>query len=644
MESPLKKKRRRYYNERKREFAALNAKYTPIFRSLCCLQGDFLDYNDYQNAAWEYADKRARANLTWYQSIISGNGANMIINIVLLVVNIALCFTPAAPAGAAGIGAVIANTTSAVVSVVLRTISIVARIVGALANFVSSIISQHYSFKTEGLAGLAQGKSGASEAYKRREQAEQQRNTLTALMVFGGYSIYAGGEVYNQHSAGTQTYNALTPLDTTKGIRGDIQQESELSKMIHTRTGADMAGGENYTANVLNLPFPLQKFGFGSAQIQDGLVNRYLNIVKTLNNAFVELNNLDINADGKAQTLYNNKLSKLTSQTEHALYSDDFLNKMKNYSRGMMADFTYKNRNFFNPREKSSFDFRGALKNFDFNEVMNSDADSQTKANYYLDLIIMLFDFLEFFASEMGYFYYTCTYGWDDPGGDNASGGWMEEITKHISVFKKEPHKEITNENKTERYEWYGDDKIYIYDYTYTKATKITNEYGAEFYVITDKFKSNKYYEKGNVKAGEIIAPFEDFSEFHFLDNYFYKDTNKTLDGNEIIKLYEQFLACFFRINGKGYFVVANENFSFKEFSESTNLDGSTSYSWNTNILYKEQTAKRKNFVIPIDDESYNIFTKKLELPSVLSAYNFSKLTKTIKNSVDETDEVLPYE
>lgn len=410
MESPLKKKRRRYYNERKREFAALNAKYTPIFRSLCGLQGDFLDYNDYQNAAWEYADKRARANLTWYQSIISGNGANMIINIVLLVVSIALCFTPAAPAGAAGIGAVIASTTSAVVSVVIRTITIVAQVVSALASFASSIISQHYSFKTEGLAGLAQGKSGASEAYKRREQAEQQRNTLTALMVFGGYSIYAGGEVYNQHSAGTQTYNALTPLDTTKGIRGDIQQESELSKMIHTRTGADMAGGENYTANVLNLPFPLQKFGFGSTQIQDGLVNRYLSIVKTLNNAFVELNNLSINADGKAQTLYNNKLSKLTSQTEHALYSDDFLNKMKNYSRGMMADFTYKNRDFFNPKDKNVYGFDGALSLDNIKGILESDDfTNEEKSRNYVDFLCSLFDALQTMSETP-----SCygTFGW----------------------------------------------------------------------------------------------------------------------------------------------------------------------------------------------------------------------------------------
>lgn len=352
MASPYAKKRAKYRKERMRELAAVNNKYTQIFRQICGLQGDFLSYEEMRSPAYVYAANRAKEELEWYQSIFSGKPAELIISFVMLVVSIVLCFTPAAPAGAAGIGAVIAETTSIVVAEVVKVISMVAQVCTSLANVAMSAVAHHYGMKVEGLAGLAQGKSELANAYKRRELAEQQSNNLTALMIYGGYSIYAGGEVYNQNAAGSQTFNNQIPFDTTKGIRGDIQQESEISKMIHTRTGADLAGGENYMANILNLPFPLQKFSFGSTQIQDMLVNRYLIITRKLNDAFVELNNLDINADGNAQALYDRKFKELTTPTKTALYSDDFLDKIKNYSRGLMADFDYKDEKIFKKEKK----------------------------------------------------------------------------------------------------------------------------------------------------------------------------------------------------------------------------------------------------------------------------------------------------
>lgn len=280
MASPYAKKRAKYRKKRMNELAAVNNKYTQIFRQICGLQGDFLSYEEMRSPAYAYAASQAKADLEWYQAIFSGKPADIIINFVIFVVSIVLCFTPAAPAGAAGIGAVIASTTTTIISTTIRVISMVAQVCGALANAVSSVVSHHYGMKAEGLVGLVQGKSEAVNAYKRREQAEQQSNNLTALMIYGGYSIYAGGEVYNQNAAGSQTFSNQIPFDTTKGIRGDIQSESQISKMIHTRTGADLAGGENYMANVLNLPFPLQKFTFGSTQIQDTIINRYLLIIR----------------------------------------------------------------------------------------------------------------------------------------------------------------------------------------------------------------------------------------------------------------------------------------------------------------------------------------------------------------------------
>lgn len=182
MASPYAKKRAKYRKERMRELAAVNNKYTQIFRQICGLQGDFLSYEEMRSPAYAYAESKAKQDLTFFESIFSGSPANLIISFVMFVVSIVLCFTPAAPAGAAGIGAVIASTTTTAISTAIHVISMVAQVCSALANVAASAIAHHYGMKAEGLAGLAQGKSELASAYKRRELAEQQSNNLTALI------------------------------------------------------------------------------------------------------------------------------------------------------------------------------------------------------------------------------------------------------------------------------------------------------------------------------------------------------------------------------------------------------------------------------------------------------------------------------
>lgn len=509
IESPYKKKRRRYYKSQKAKLQAINAKYTQIFQQMGVLKGDFLSYEEIHSPAWRYAEQRAAANLTWYQAIISGNGAQMIFSFIMLVVSIVLCFTPAAPAGAAGIGAVVANATTMVVSKVMEIITMISNILSALASFASSVLNQHYSFKVAGEAGLLENKGEALSAYKRREQAEQQSNALTALMIYGGYSIYANGEVFNQHSAGSQTFSNSIAYDSTKGIRGDVKK-NPLDEQIHSRTGADLAGGTNFHANLMQLPFPLAQFSFGSMQIQDSLINRYLLIIRTINNAFVELNNKDFNADKNAQNTYNNVVERLTKQTKTALYQDDFLNKMKNYNRNLRADFDYKNDKFFKKEEKNSTDFRGALSTDGFDEMMNNkDIDNDTKANYYIDMILMLFDFLEFWASDMSAFAYIYSYNdeWYGSGGEGGNTGLFEKRTM-ISPIQTEPFEVLKIQTKTSSWE----DK---YKKTYKNATHISNELGGSLYVVPEMIETNKYYDE-NKPVKRTIAPFEEFSNFHY--------------------------------------------------------------------------------------------------------------------------------
>lgn len=158
----------------------------------------------------------------------------------------------------------------------------------------------------------------------------------------------------------------------------------------------------------------------------------------------------------------------------------------------------------------------------------NKNLSKESKAEYYIDTIMLLLDFLENLASEMGYICYIYYYNDDDygSGGEGGSVGLYEQ-TKIISEIKTEPFKVLYRAD--EKPEWQGGNKNY-----YKNATKITNEFGGELYLVPESFEINKYCDpdKPN-KNQKVIAPFEEFSNFHFLDEYFYKDTNKELNGEE---------------------------------------------------------------------------------------------------------------
>ncbi len=116
IESPYRKKRTRYYNNKKAELERLNAKWTNEFRKLgvgnaldrdsTAYQGErtngmLLSYYKIHNPAWNYATNKAQSSLTWYQSLVSGNGGVAILSFVIAVVTAVVSFVcpPFAPFG-----------------------------------------------------------------------------------------------------------------------------------------------------------------------------------------------------------------------------------------------------------------------------------------------------------------------------------------------------------------------------------------------------------------------------------------------------------------------------------------------------------------------------------------------------------------
>lgn len=307
IESPYRKKRTRYYNKKKAELERLNAKWTNEFRKLGVgnaldrdstawqggrTNGMLLSYYEIHNPAWNYAENKAKSSLTWYQSLVSGNGGVAILSFVIAVVTAVVSFVcpPFAPFGITLFGG-------------LSGVGLTAAIVSATAAYIGVSAARHYNYKAGGLGGLAMFVQSKTAFLREKSTKEQQSYALTNMMIYGEYAIYANGSIYNQGAAGAgQNFSPTIAFDTTKGLRGDIQRDG-LDEQIMGRVGGDLAGGQNFHSNIMNLDIPLAKFELDINKVQEALFQRYYKIQKLIASAFSELADAAFNADGNAQRL-----------------------------------------------------------------------------------------------------------------------------------------------------------------------------------------------------------------------------------------------------------------------------------------------------------------------------------------------------
>lgn len=428
IESPYRKKRTRYYNNKKAELERLNAKWTNEFRKLgvgnaldrasTAYQGErtngmLLSYYEIHNPAFKYAENKAQSSLTWYQSLVSGNGGVAILSFVIAVVTAAVSFfcPPFAPfvitlfGGLSGIG-------------------LTAAIVSATAAYIGVSAARYHSYKASGLGGLAMFVQSKTAFLREKSAKEQQSYALTNMMIYGEYAIYANGSIYNQGAAGAgQNFSPTIAFDTTKGLRGDIQRDG-LDEQIMGRVGGDLAGGQNFHSNIMNLDIPLAKFELDINKVQEALFQRYYKIQKLIASAFSELADAAFNADGNAQRVYNVVAENLTDGTKKNLYDTDFLNKMKNYNRNLRADFDYFFKSKFE-RKKAASSWENAISGESFLEVMQSaEIDGKTKAQIYVEKICEILDIINDMQEND-----KSTYGYLDsghymPSNENFNVGW----------------------------------------------------------------------------------------------------------------------------------------------------------------------------------------------------------------------------
>lgn len=587
MSSPKKKKRTRYFNSHMKKLQAINEKYTAKFQSVglgsflhhTTIYGDhtggaFLSYLEMQKPAWEYADAKAERNLTWYQSLVSGNAGQAIIGFVVAVVLVVLNFVTA--------GA----TTPLTVAY------FVAGLVGAAAGYAAASAAEYFSQKAAGKSTLIESKQGTISAYKTKEQRDKESNTLTNLMIYGGYEIYANGGIFNQGSAGSETFSNSLTFDVSKGLRGDLKRD-DLDEIIHSRTGGDLAGGFGFHNKILNAPFPLSRFSFGKDELNEQLINKYRSTLMLLADAFVELNNLEFNSNGKAQEVYNLKAEKYTRPTKKSIYQNDFLDKLKNYNKNLRADFDYADDRMFLEKKKKTQDIKGALGAIESLEEFYNDKDlsDEFKAEYYIDCIIMFLDLLEEFC-DFKYFTYA-TYRWQPEitGGEHASGESARWIsTDNLSKF---------SENSSP----FNNGKENV-----NPAAFINNHEAKTLYARIERIVNFPNF-------ADEDRIFYDFSDLGILQKYYYKTTNKTYNGNEIIAIYDELLKSLYQ--GMGiYGCLFFETRAYEK-------KGTNTYNYSPYIF------------LALSKDAFDVFNTALKLPTALQAYDFSKIERSRDNTDD---------
>lgn len=404
IDSPKERKRKRYKKSKMAEFERLNQKWTTQlqesgfgrFLDRDCTKGSgrtggmLLSWKEMDDAAFQYADKKAEANLTWYQSLVSGNGfaaiAAFVVAVVVAVVSV-IC-PPVAVAGYTIFGG-------------LSVTAGVAAVVSATAAYVATSAMRFSDYKTSGLGGLAIFEQSKTAFLRNRSQAEQQSYALTNLIIYGEYSIYANGSIYNNGAAGAgQTFSPTIPYDSTKGIRGDLKKEP-LDETITGRVGGDLAGGQNFHSNVMNLEVPLAKFELSAQKIQERNTKRYISANKLLANAFSELGEASFNANNNAANVYNKVLESLQKPIKKLIYTNDLVHKMKNYNKNLRADFDYFTERKFIKKNLEAHSWENAIGDKDFMEVMKSDEFSgKQKCEMFVEKMVEIMDLVDEMTSD----------------------------------------------------------------------------------------------------------------------------------------------------------------------------------------------------------------------------------------------------
>lgn len=576
------KRRRRKYKDRLEFFCRIDNEYQLGLTSAEIAQ-----------AAYDYADKTMGA-AQWYET---GSG---ILAPILVIVAIVLQFVPvfgqtAGAALATEIAAALGTTASAAAI----TATEIALAVATAAAYAGSQYYQHTANKAAGEAMSANRYKAADAALENQRKVEEERAQLTALMIYGGYEIYANGSIYKKGAPGSQTYNSQIAFDANKGILGQFKND-EFGEQLQGRYGGKLAGGQTFHQNLMQVDFPLQKFNYSKEQKLDMLEKRLKRNCVRVAKGFTQLFEGYFNADEQGESKYNRIYKLHTDPIKSNMKTIAFLDTLQCYSRDEMQTFDYIDQTTFRERKQNtdpvwiyfnSETFKAFMDNEEIGSyLMHGYSEDearklllQKKVRMYLQQLGIIFDALEDMADEgikgklKNSFYYGV-----------PQTGWYDETS-----FTYHAHADLN----------FTLSKAKGSDYIFTQANGITETVATSQPV---SFLGQNYFTYGYTSSVDAELSLADFDLF---GGFFKEDFDKdNFTGEDLFKFYNEFLTRIMKATGKYFFLI----------KETKTFNYTYTIQENEKEVEKTATETSDFFTIEMTEKAYNALSTRLYIPEKL--------------------------
>lgn len=172
---------------------------------------------------------------------------------------------------------------------------------------------------------------------------ERQSGQLSDFLIFAPYEICATGGVYKAGCAGSESFNPTKAYDPTQGLRGDFAT-SPIDDTLQNRAHKSLAGNASYDAHANPLPIPKAKAQLDFSQNQQGIKSSIKSANEDINGGYMKLSKefFGFFENGKhIESYYKHSISQRIEPLKNRYRANDFLEKLKNYAKGLRADFFY---------------------------------------------------------------------------------------------------------------------------------------------------------------------------------------------------------------------------------------------------------------------------------------------------------------
>lgn len=196
------------------------------------------------------------------------------------------------------------------------------------------------NFKTQMYKTAREWRSEAQQA-----QAKQ-RNQITNTLIHAPTAMFPQGALYESGRAGSQTFSPSQAYDANKGILG-TNEVINIDEHINNRAQVNLAGGRDFMANLLQIEIPLaqsQNHKEQNAQNYRNQIRKYSNAIQ---NMFIDLTQEGFGL-GKPEVneIFKQLNEKYINTRIRKICTEDFLEKNKNYNKGLRLEIPLHLRSF----------------------------------------------------------------------------------------------------------------------------------------------------------------------------------------------------------------------------------------------------------------------------------------------------------